>query len=345
MSADSLAATLDRMALRVTLPGDIEPQLDDDALVSGLLGKETLVSIVGASNSGKSAVALDLAAAVVMGRPFRGMRVMRSAVLYLAAEGGLGFRNRVAALIKTGHLIPDAPLGVVCDSLDLCQNRVDVDRVIAASATLGAITGTDVGLIIVDTLARVMQHGDENNSVDMGRLIRHLDLIRSATKATVVIIHHVGKDSTRGARGHSSLRAALDTELLVEGAANPRAVSTTKQRDYAPIEPFSVNLVPVTLGTNTHGEIVTAITVEHLDTPPTKRLNGLGKNQTSAVTALREWAAANPNPLITTNDLTDLLKRHSIVSRQRRLEVVNFLVRSGLLTVSIGGHSINRGVL
>jgi hypothetical protein len=345
MSAESLAESLDRMALRVALPSDIEPRLDDDGLVAGLLGKETLVAILGPSNSGKSAIALDLAACVATGQPFRDRRVAQSAVLYLACEGANGFRNRVAALLKTNRLTPDAPLGVVTESLDLCQNRTDVGRVIAAAATLQGMTGKKVGMVVIDTLNRVFGGGDENSAVDMSRLIRHLDLIRTETKATVVLIHHVGKDSTRGARGHSSLRAALDTELLVEGATNPRTVSTTKQRDYAPMDSFGVNLTPTTIGKNQHGENVTSIVVEHLDAPPTKRLAGLGKNQSVAVAALREWAAANDDPFISTVALTDLLRRHQIVNRQRRLETVNFLVRSGLLTVSIGGHSINRGVL
>jgi hypothetical protein len=345
MSADSLAESLDRMTLRITLPSDIEPQLDDDALVAGLVGRETLVAIVGASNSGKSAIALDLATCVATGQPFRDRRVAQSAVLYLACEGGNGFRNRVSALLKNKRLTLDAPLGVVCDTLDLCQNRTDVDRVIAATATLQGRTRKKVGMIVIDTLNRVLGGGDENSAVDMARLIRHLDLIRTQTEATVALIHHTGKDATRGARGHSSLRAALDTELLVEGATNPRTVSSTKQRDYAPVDSFSVNLVPITLGSNQHGESVTSIAVEHLDTPPTKRLNGLGKNQSAAIAGLREWAAAHPDPFITTQELTDLLKRHAIVNRQRRLDTTNFLVNSGVLTKSIGGYSFERGVL
>ena len=40
---------------------------------------------------------------------------------------------------------------------------------------------------------------------------------RNATGAHLLIVHHTGKDETRGARGHTSLRAATDTEIEITG--------------------------------------------------------------------------------------------------------------------------------
>jgi hypothetical protein len=38
----------------------------------------------------------------------------------------------------------------------------------------------------------------------------------------VMFVHHAGKDSQKGLRGHSSLLAALDTVIKVSNAANQR---------------------------------------------------------------------------------------------------------------------------
>jgi hypothetical protein len=345
VSADDLAARLDGLNFLVRLPGDFSPNLNDHCLVQGLLPEKALVAMIGASNTGKSALAVDLSVAVVTGKPFRGLRVRQCGVLYVAAEGAHGLGNRIAALLQTGKLSSDAPFGVVTESVDLCSSPTDSSRVIAACAALEIKTGQPVGLVVIDTVARAMNGGDENSGSDMGRLLTHAENIKTKTGATVLLIHHAGKDASKGARGHSSFRAALDTEITVEGATNPRTVSVTKQRDLAPLQPFGFNLVPVEVGVNTFGEPVTAVIVNHSDGLISKRLSGIGKNQSSALAGLREWVSSNVDSFITTPTLTDLLKRQSINSRQRRLEVTNFLVNGGLLTKAIGGYTIDRTVL
>ena len=72
-----------------------------------------------------------------------------------------------------------------------------------------------------------MAGGDENSSVDMGAMVKHLDAIRAATKAHLMVVHHSGKNKAKGARGHSLLRAATDTEIEVDGGR----IAVTKQRD------------------------------------------------------------------------------------------------------------------
>ncbi|MEI2422068.1 AAA family ATPase, partial [Arthrospira platensis SPKY2] len=100
---------------------------------------------------------------------------------------------------------------------------------------------------MIDTLARSMAGGSENDSEDMGNLVRAADRLREEFGATVLFIHHSGKDATRGARGHSSLRAAVDTEIEVAGLEGTRTARVTKQRDFGTGEAFSFDLEAVTL--------------------------------------------------------------------------------------------------
>jgi RecA-family ATPase len=72
-------------------------------------------------------------------------------------------------------------------------------------------------MIVLDTLSRVIAGGNENAPDDMGQLIGNCDRIRAEARAHVMLVHHTGKDEARGARGHSSLRAATDTEIEVSG--------------------------------------------------------------------------------------------------------------------------------
>ncbi|KAF0146125.1 MAG: ATPase AAA [Rhodospirillaceae bacterium] len=61
----------------------------------------------------------------------------------------------------------------------------------------------------------------------MGGLIANADHLRHDTDYHVALIHHAGKEESRGARGWSGLSAAVDTEILVKDMT----ATLTKQRD------------------------------------------------------------------------------------------------------------------
>ena len=106
-----------------------------------------------------------------------------------------------------------------------------------------------------------MAGGNENASEDMGALVINSDHIRRETKAHVCFIHHSGKDSARGARGHSSLLAAADTEIEVTNDDGARIARVTKQREMECSGEFSFSLHVVTLGENRRGKPVTSCVV------------------------------------------------------------------------------------
>ena len=74
----------------------------------------------------------------------------------------------------------------------------------------------DVKLIVIDTLARAFGGGNENAPQDMGEFIQGCDDLMHEFGATILIVHHIGKDNSAGARGHSSLFGALDTSMTLK---------------------------------------------------------------------------------------------------------------------------------
>ena len=85
------------------------------------------------------------------------------------------------------------------------------------------------------------------------------------THCTVVLLHHFGKDSSRGGRGWSGLRASLDFELEIDHDGDLRTLRVTKARDGSDQQPACCyRLIGRELGVNEHGEPVTAVVVEHL---------------------------------------------------------------------------------
>jgi hypothetical protein len=122
-------------------------------------------------------------------------------------------------------------------------------------------------LVILDTLARAMGGGDENKGQDMGTAVASMDSVRLATGAHVLLVHHCGKNEALGARGHSSLRAAVDTEIEISRAdgENISTVRVTKQRDMPTGDPMPFSLESVMLGLDRRGKPITSCVVRHED--------------------------------------------------------------------------------
>lgn len=219
-------------------------------LVKGFLDEGAFSVFYGPSNSGKTFVVLDLAYSISIGQDWGGMKTTKAPVLYIAAEGGGGIKKRIAALRqRPGAAIPkDFYLSAA--TIDLRRPEGDVAAIIETANSVGG-----VGLIVIDTLSRALAGGDETK--DMGALVVNIDRIRQATGAHVLLVHHSGKDLTKGARGSSELRGAIDTEINIEGGA----IRVTKQRDLEFGEDISFEIRGVPIGTDADDDVVTSATV------------------------------------------------------------------------------------
>lgn len=236
--------------------GDIEPADDVPYLIKGWLAPRSLAVLYGPANVGKTFLALDIAHALAQGRSWAGCRVRAAPVLYITLEGGAGFERRISALDSPRFWVLSAP---IC----FMDARRDPTWLAEAVESLAQDEGA-FGLIVIDTLARAMVPGDENSSQDMGRLVASAELLKERTGACVLMIHHTGKSAAQGARGHSSLRAAVDTEIEVtrEDGAEIIEAKATKQRDMVVGKTFHYRLREVVLGEDRDGDPVTSCVVE-----------------------------------------------------------------------------------
>jgi hypothetical protein len=235
--------------------------------VEGLLTSGGASLLYGPSNCGKSFWILDKAASVATGRPFRDeLETDQGAVVYVALEGTNGIKNRIKAMRERGLITDTTPL-YLCFSPVCLLTPGHAEQLAESVMQAAANSNLPCRLVILDTLARAMAGGDENAGKDMTEAVRAIDAIRSATGAHVLVVHHCGKDEAKGARGHSSLRAAVDTEIEVSRPEG-KTVSTvrvTKQRDMAIGEPMPFRLETVTVGTDRRGNPITSCVVHHED--------------------------------------------------------------------------------
>eukprot|EP00903_Cladosiphon_okamuranus_P002609 g2607.t1 len=97
-------------------------------------------------------------------------------VLYVAAEGGFGIKNRLAAIARKRPELAETPFY-------LLPMRLNLGGEIDHSALAQAVSDLKPSLVVVDTLARTMGDGNENSTQDMNRFVASVDRVRELTGA------------------------------------------------------------------------------------------------------------------------------------------------------------------
>lgn len=234
---------------------EVDPRVEaDESLLSGWYDRGAMIVTYGESNAGKSNVVLSQCVAIASGQPWGGCDVHRGLVVYVAAEGGRSLKKRIRAYQKRMGL-RGLPIALVPCPVDLLRPAGDTKALIALVREAEARFGQPCVMVVIDTASRALAGGNENAPDDMGALVMHCDQIREATKAALHLIHHSGKNRAAGARGHSLLRAATDTEIEVgEGE-----IRSTKQRDMDAPKPMAFTYESVPIGSDSRGRPVTSI--------------------------------------------------------------------------------------
>jgi hypothetical protein len=223
---------------------------EHDYLIQGFMRRGELMVLYGRPGSGKTFVALDLGYTIAQGLEWNERRVKASAVIYIAAESPLGVRYRLKALAD--RYGPSDKFFLIGTSVNMFDPLIDLGPLMREIKNLG----TEIGLIVIDTLARTMIGGNENSTQDMSRLIANGDILRDRFGCAVAWVHHTGKNEAAGARGSSALVAATDTEIEISGYT----FRSTKMRDREDID-YAFRLQQVPVITTSEGEVVTSCIV------------------------------------------------------------------------------------
>jgi hypothetical protein len=237
--------------------GTLEPQLTDFWLIKNLLPTNGIALVYGHPGSAKTFFALDLAFHVTLGWDWRGRKTKQGLVVYVAAEGARGVRNRIVAFRREHGLSPELPfpLAIVPTPIDMQAPDADTPRLAETIRAACAESGAEPALVIIDTLSKTFGAGKENTD-DMATYVGNCGRIASEFDCCVMPVHHRPKDAeSDDPRGHSSLRGGADTIIICE-AGKPRRARVKKQKDGEEGETFLFDLASVELGLDEDGEAV-----------------------------------------------------------------------------------------
>lgn len=211
-------------------------------LIKGIVPKSELVVLYGESTAGKSFVAIDMGMAIARGLDWVGRKTEQGRVVYIAAEGAGGFRNRLEAYgLHHGVDLAGIPFDVVAD----CPNLLSRDDAVAVAKA--AVVGGKVSVIVVDTFAQTTAGSNENAGEDMGKALAHCKGIHRATGATILLVSHMGKDLTKGIRGWSGVKAAADASIEITREDEVRTMRLDKVKDGEDGEAWGFKLQTVDL--------------------------------------------------------------------------------------------------
>lgn len=222
--------------------------------IKGVIPERGIAAIYGPSGSGKSFLVVDMAINIAKGADWFDYRAKPCPVVYVCLEGEAGLSVRLAAYRAKGSI----PKGI--EFIDQPVNLLDTKDLRDLVAAI-RVNQMGEGIVIIDTLNRAVPGMDENSSVDMGHAINACKLIQQAVGGLVLLVHHSGKDATKGMRGHSSLHAALDAAIEVKRSGDDREWSVAKAKDGADGKGHPFMLEVVDMGADDDGDPITSCVI------------------------------------------------------------------------------------
>ena len=319
---------------------DAKPYLGGEYIIKGVLGAKSIACMLGASGEGKSATVGHMAAHSSIGQNWFGHRTVAVSWLIVHLEGFAAAANRFAALKADNPTLNDADVEITDFPLNLMERRSCVAFVKAVKERQSE-RGKEFRALAIDTFNAAAQGIKENEAGPVGVALSNVRYLRDKLNVAVLLVHHLGKDPTKGARGHSSFHAALDTELTIERSGDVRILKATKQRDFETGNVLATyTLAPIVLGRDSDGDAVTSVVIRPADTQivDQQRPAALkGKAQKQILAAVR---ARNVGKRIWSLPELREVGRELGLSKSTARSAVETLVFTPFFVATVGGYVV-----
>lgn len=230
-----------------------EPGPEHAHVIDGLITVGDKSVLGGASQSGKSFLAIHMAMCIATATTFFGRKVMTPGlVIYQAGEGGRGIKKRFRAWRQHfgTHSDRRVPIYILQSRVDIHSHEGDTPKLIEEVQGISRMYGMPVVALFIDTLAKASGMADENSGRDMGVVMANVDKIADAVPGChVCLVHHMNAGGTK-LRGHTSVYAGVDQVILVtkDPESKLRTATLDKQKDDEDGAKILFELMQVELG-------------------------------------------------------------------------------------------------
>jgi hypothetical protein len=254
--------------------------------VKNIFPAQGIAAFYGPSGSGKTFAVFDMACAIADGKYWFGYKTKKLPVAFLMLEGSQGLKPRADAWEKQNNRpIPDG-IRFCTDPFDL-TNKNHIEKM-AGQLSQGCI-------LIIDTLNQASAGLDENSSKDMGLILANSQALMRKTNGLVILVHHTGKDTAKGLRGHSSLGAAIDASIEVKRTRERRSWTTGKVKDGPDHLEHAFKLNVHVVGVDEDGDEITSCAIERDSSLLFKQKEPSGPKQRDTLHALKKKLGESPH--------------------------------------------------
>ena len=212
-------------------------------LIETFLPEKGTCIYYGNYGSGKTTFVLQALFSCMSGLDFFGKKTNPCRLFYWCGDGEHSAMERIKNYIDLFKVslwllkTTTSPLDLSSDNpekLEEVINAINTGQSLEEHMSLGKLDNDynadpsafmdmlDVPLVIVfDTVASVNLRENE-----LSHFLQNIKTIQQRTNSLVLLIHHIGKDPTKGARGHSSVMGAVDHHIRITKPQNNKDTGT-----------------------------------------------------------------------------------------------------------------------
>lgn len=207
-------------------------------LVPGLLQQRSLAMLYGDQGAYKTFLALDLGLGVATNLPALGVQPEITGPVFYATNEGIGKLKRERRMAWRNARQVEGVTQFYVMRAPLIASGEEVVEFLAEMKT--RLNGRWPALIIIETVSKMMVGLDPTR--DAPKFIKFQEDLVDAFGCTVLSIHHVGHDDSKGPRDAYAYQAGVDTLLLARAHKASRAVEVfvKKHKDHEePSAPYT----------------------------------------------------------------------------------------------------------
>lgn len=171
-----------------------------ELIKNGILPRNELMLITGSKKSRKTFLAYNLGLALTLGKSFAGFEIdSKYTVLMFSAEGGYyPNRDRFHKMCEGLEITEPENFHISFDS------RLKIDKPKDYDDIQELILELEPDVVIIDPFIK-FHSKDENSAQDMGYILERLRYLIEDYSISLILVHHLGKESSAGARGSSAI--------------------------------------------------------------------------------------------------------------------------------------------
>lgn len=209
----------------------------EDWLIEPIVARGRQTAIYSAAKTGKSLLALDIAAAAATGRSVLGhapgdplnvvyvdMEMTEADLRERLSDLGYGPDDDLSRL--SYYQLPDLP---------------GLDRDLGGEILVGTALANGASIVVIDTMARAVQ-GEENNADTYRAFYWHTGRRLKAAGISLLRLDHQGKDANLGQRGSSAKVDDVDVVFKLT-ALDAKTLKLTRTHSRVPWVPYEVTIV------------------------------------------------------------------------------------------------------